>query len=81
MPNRTELASTHNSCATQLPGYTSLIDTGASVNVMDLKQYLALRRKSPFAPTCTRIYAYGGHQPLPLAGVTEVTISNGNIEK
>ena len=55
---------------------TALIDTGASVNVMDEIQFEKLVPPPTVMPTAARIYTYGGTTPLPLKGVIHVEITS-----
>ncbi|KAJ1119863.1 hypothetical protein NDU88_008048 [Pleurodeles waltl] len=55
-----------------------LIDTGASVNVMDETLYKKLVPAPPLMSTATKIYNYGGREPLPLKGIVEVAVSSGD---
>lgn len=56
---------------------SALIDTGASVNVMDSNHYNRLVSRPPLAPSTAKIYSYGGTRPLPLRGVIHATVVNG----
>ena len=56
---------------------TALIDTGASVNVIDETQFEKLSPRPKITPTAARIYTYGGHTPIPLRGVIQVQVRNG----
>ncbi|KAJ1115552.1 hypothetical protein NDU88_003775 [Pleurodeles waltl] len=55
-----------------------LIDTGASVNVMDETLFKKRVPAPPLTMTATKIYNYGGKDPLPLKGTVEVAVSSGN---
>ncbi|KAJ1155086.1 hypothetical protein NDU88_007822, partial [Pleurodeles waltl] len=55
---------------------TVLIDTGASVNVMDETLFRQLTPAPVLSPTTTKIYNYGGREPLPLKGTVEVSVSS-----
>lgn len=61
--------------ATKVP---VLIDTGASVNVMDATQFQRLSPKPTLLKTKARIYTYGGTVPLELQGVIEVEVAYGS---
>lgn len=54
-----------------------LIDTGASVNVLDAVQFQKLSPRPQLRSTKARIYTYGGTSPLALQGVIEVTVAHG----
>lgn len=56
----------------------ALIDTGATVNVMDFTQYQLLSPRPPLAPSSPKIYTYGGTVPLPLRGVICTTVASEN---
>ena len=50
-----------------------LIDTGASINVIDEKTYQTIiksrqNKRIPLSNTATKIYSYGGSKPLPVLG-------------
>ena len=53
---------------------TALIDTGASVNVIDEVQFEKLSPRPVITPTSACIYTYGGTTPLPLRGVIQVKV-------
>ncbi|KAJ1161434.1 hypothetical protein NDU88_001920 [Pleurodeles waltl] len=55
---------------------TVLIDTGASVNVMENTMYQRLSPKPSLSPSNTKIYTYGGLDPLPLQTTIEVSGTN-----
>ena len=56
----------------------ALIDTGASVNVMDAIMLKKLVTCPKVVQTQARIYTYGGTTPLPLLGVISVTVVKGD---
>ena len=45
-----------------------MVDSGASVNIMDAKTYRSIPNAAPLKPTTIRIYPYGTNQELPLLG-------------
>ncbi|KAJ1127453.1 hypothetical protein NDU88_005855 [Pleurodeles waltl] len=47
----------------------ALIDTGASINLMDTEACHNLTNPLPLTPTKVRVYAFGNAQPLQMAGV------------
>ena len=53
------------------------IDTGATVNIMDMVTFDKLKTRPIIRHTKTRIYPYGSTTPLTLKGVTEATIQSG----
>ena len=54
----------------------ALIDTGASVNVIDEVQFKKLSPCPTMSSTNARIYMYGGTVPIPLKGVIQVKVTN-----
>ena len=46
----------------------TMVDSGASVNIMDAKTYRSIPNAAPRKPTTIRIYPYGTNQELPLLG-------------
>ncbi|KAJ1180156.1 hypothetical protein NDU88_005380 [Pleurodeles waltl] len=46
----------------------ALIDTGASVNIMEIQQYKCLHPRSTLTPSHTKTFTYGSHSTLPLQG-------------
>ena len=59
----------------------ALIDTGASVNVIDETMLRKLATRPKVIPTHARIYTYGGTTPLPLVGVVEVMVAHNTKVK
>ena len=55
---------------------TALINTGASVNVIDSTQFDKLSPQPQLQPTKAKIYTYGGTEPIPLRGVIHITVEN-----
>ena len=53
-----------------------LVDTGATVDIIDSTTYAKLKRKSSFRKSSTKIYAYGFHTPLPLNGQFQATLES-----
>ena len=54
------------------------MDTGASVNVMDMDMIDRLLTRPRMALTWARIYAYGSSTPLQFQRLIEVTVTNAN---
>ena len=52
-----------------------LIDTGASVNVINLALLQKMTSHPEIKPTRARIYPNGTATPLPLRGVIEITVT------
>ena len=52
-----------------------LIDSGASLNIIDTKLHQHLKPNQPLKPTKTRIYPYKSSTPLPVRGYFTSTIS------
>ncbi|KAJ1185880.1 hypothetical protein NDU88_002666 [Pleurodeles waltl] len=63
-------------CTITVNGTTVLIDTGASVNVMDVEQYSKISPPPELTPCWTKIYAHRGVDPLPRRGAIEVTVGS-----
>ena len=53
-------------------------DSGASVKVMDERDYNRLEQKPKLVPTSVRILPYGGHVPIPVQGTFTDTVRNGS---
>ena len=48
-----------------------IIDTGASVNVLESSTYFALPNRPSLRPTHTRVFPYGERSPLPVLGMAK----------
>ena len=55
----------------------ALIDTGASLNVIDQTTWKRLAERPSIKKTLTRIFTYGGTTPLPGLGVIDVPVTYG----
>lgn len=57
-----------------------LVDSGASVNMLDPSAYEAIlqRKQIPLAPTKTRIHAFGAPKPLRLRGKFQAALESAN---
>ena len=55
---------------------TELIDTGASVNVIDATQLDKLSPRPQLQRTKPRIDTYGGTEPIPFRGVIQVAVKS-----
>lgn len=58
-----------------------LIDSGASINVIDEKAYHAITRSPKnkqlsLRPTLTKIYSYGSRSPLPVLGIFSANVES-----
>ncbi len=53
-----------------------LIDSGASVNIIDEKSFEQLGQKKSLAPSRTKIYPYGSSKPLEVKGKFTATVSS-----
>ena len=53
-----------------------LVDTGATVDIIDSTTYAKLKRKSSLRKSSTKIYAYGFQTPLPLNGQFQATLES-----
>lgn len=53
---------------------STLIDTGASVNVMSATTFRSLNNKPKLQNVETKIYAYGSNTPIPVVGKTSMTV-------
>ena len=53
-----------------------LVDTGATVDIIDSTTYVKLKRKSSLRKSSTKIYAYGFQTPLPLNGQFQATLES-----
>ena len=53
-----------------------LVDTGATVDLVDSKTYELLPNQVTLHKSNTKIYAYGATKPLPLAGRFQATIES-----
>lgn len=53
-----------------------MVDTGASVNVLDHGTYATLTNAAPLKPTKTRIYPYGTSKELPIKGELTATVES-----
>ena len=53
-----------------------LVDTGATVDLVDSKTYELLRNQVTLHKSNTKIYAYGATKPLPLTGQFQATIES-----
>ncbi|KAJ1154298.1 hypothetical protein NDU88_007051 [Pleurodeles waltl] len=61
-------------------GITALIDTGASVNVIDDKQFSRLQPRPEQLPMRVKNCTYGGTEPLPLKGVIKEEVRRGDMK-
>ena len=52
-----------------------IIDTGASVNVLESSTYLALPNRPSLRPTHTRVFPYGERSPLPVLGMAKFELA------
>ena len=57
-----------------------LIDTGASVNILDEQTFKQLTPTCTLQPTSTSIYAYGTHTPLNVLGVVDTIVKHKDVE-
>ena len=55
----------------------ALIDTGATVNIMDTSTLHKLKTCPAIKPTKALIYPYGSKTLLPLRGLIDVTVDSG----
>ena len=53
-----------------------LIDTGATVDIIDANTFEKLRKKVSLQKSTTKIYAYGFQTPLPLKGQFQATLES-----
>ena len=53
-----------------------LVDTGATVDIIDSTTYAKLKTKSSLRKSSTKIYAYGFHTPLSLNGQFQATLES-----
>ena len=53
----------------------ALIDTGASVNVIDHATWKRLAARPSIKNTLILIFTYGGTTPLPVLGVIDVVVT------
>ena len=53
-----------------------LIDTGATVDIIDANTFEKLRKKVSLQKSTTKIYAYGFQAPLPLKGQFQATLES-----
>ena len=53
-------------------------DSGASVNVMDERDYNRLEQKPNLIPTNVKIFSYGSQVPIPVLGTFTDTVRNGS---
>ncbi|PAA78339.1 hypothetical protein BOX15_Mlig022181g5, partial [Macrostomum lignano] len=59
----------------------TLIDSGASCNVLDMATFRRIcRRGTPLAPSSTRVFALGASEPLEAAGQTTLTVRANHRE-
>ena len=58
-----------------------IIDSGATINVMDIKCYDSLLKKPKLRHTSTKIYPYKATEPLKAKGVfdTDIEANNKNV--
>ena len=52
-----------------------IIDTGASVNVLESSTYFALPNRPSLRPTHTRVFPYGERSPLPVLGMAKFEVA------
>jgi hypothetical protein len=55
---------------------TFIVDTGATLNILDYSSYQSLCRKPKLLSPCPVIYAYGSQTPLPVVGYFAAEISH-----
>ena len=55
-----------------------MVDTGASVNILDEATFTKLRTKPKLSGTNEKIFPYGSNKPLPLVGKCDCEVE---IEK
>ena len=53
-----------------------LIDTGATVDIIDANTFEKLRKKVSLQKSTTKMYAYGFQTPLPLKGQFQATLES-----
>ena len=53
----------------------AIIDTGASVNVLESSTYFALPNRPSLRPTHTRVFPYGERSPLPVLGMAKFELA------
>ena len=55
-----------------------IIDTGASVNVLESSTYFAIPNRPSLQPTHTRVFPYGERSPLPVLGMAKFELAYNN---
>ena len=53
-----------------------IVDTGASVNILDSRTYDRIKTAVPLKPTATKVYPYGTDKALPLLGETTMPVES-----
>ena len=53
-----------------------MVDSGASVNIMDAKTYRSIPNAAPLKPTTIKIYPYGTNQELPQLGELSAIVNS-----
>jgi hypothetical protein len=53
-----------------------IVDTGATVDVIDSKTYDRLKYSVKLCKSTTKIFAYGSDKPLPLKGEFQATVES-----
>ena len=53
-----------------------IVDTGATVDVIDSKTYDRLKSSVKLCKSTTKIFAYGSNKPLPLKGEFQATVES-----
>ena len=53
-----------------------MVDTGATVDIIDSTTYAKFKRKSSLRKSSTKIFAYGFHTPLPQNGQFQATLES-----
>ena len=53
-----------------------IVDTGASVNILNSRTYDHIKTAIPLKPTATKVYPYGTDKPLPLLGETTMPVES-----
>ena len=65
------------------PEVPIIIDSGATVNVVDSSSFALLSNKSPIRlePSRVRVYPYGARVPLPVKGSCTISVSSESSKK
>ena len=54
----------------------TIVDTGASVNILNSRTYNRIKTAIPLKPTATKVYPYSTDKPLPLLGETAMPVES-----